>query len=87
MTQLALHRLKRVVDHFGERLVRTVVHLFLVAHQFVPRRHRHIDPAAIRIAFVMGVIRLLNRDVAPIDVVAKFLQPRSVIQNEIVDLI
>ena len=87
MSQLALHRFERVVDHFVERLMRAVVHLLLVAHQLVARPDRYIDPAAIRITFVMRMIRLLDRDVAAIDVVAKFLEPRGVSHHEIVDLI
>ena len=85
--QLALHRFERVVDHFVERLVRAVVHLLLVAHQLVTRPHRHIDSTAIRITFVMSVVGLLDCDVAAVNVIAKFFQPRCIIQNEIVDVL
>jgi hypothetical protein len=34
----------------------------------------------------MGVIGLLDGDIAAVDVIAKFFQPRGVSQNEIVDL-
>ena len=34
----------------------------------------------------MGVIGLLDGDIAAVDVVAKFLKTRRIIQNEIVDL-
>ena len=49
--------------------------------------HRDIDPATIRIPFLMGVIGLFDRDVAAIDVVAKSVEPRRVGHYEVVDLI
>src|SRR6267143_1012851 len=70
-----------------ERLVRAVVHLLFVAHQLVARPYRHIDPATIRIAFVMSVVRLLDRDVAAVDVVAKFVEPSGVSHYQVVDLL
>src|ERR1700731_824483 len=79
MAQLALHRFERVVNHFVERFVRAVVHLLFFGHELVARSHRHIDAAPVRITFVMSVVRLLNRDVAAIDVVAKFFEPGGVI--------
>ena len=51
------------------------------------RRDRHVDAATVGIAFVVGLVRLLDRDVAAVDVVAKFFEARCVIQNEIVDLV
>ena len=85
--QLALHRLERVVDHFVQRLVRAVIHLPFISDQLVATRHSHIDAAPVRISFMMRVIGLLDGHVAAVDVVAKFLQPRGIIQNEIVDLV
>jgi hypothetical protein len=35
----------------------------------------------------MSVVRLLNRDVAAVDVIAKFIEPRGVSHHEVVDLI
>ena len=81
MAQLALHRLEGVVDDFGQRLVRAVVHWFFVGHQFVPARNSDIDANAELISFVMGVVRLLDRHVAAVNVIAKL------IQNEIVDVL
>ena len=86
-TQFALHRLERVVNHLVDRLVRAVVHLFFISHKLVAARHRHIDAAPVRTPFLMGVIGLLNRNIATVDVVAKFLESRGIIQNEIVDLV
>jgi hypothetical protein len=85
--QLALHRFERVVNYFVERLVRAVVLLPFVSDQLVTARHSHINTAPVRISFLMGMIRLLNGHIAAIDVVAKFFEPRCIIQNEIVDLV
>ena len=86
MAQLALHRFKSVVNRFLERFVGTVVHPLLLGHKLVPGFHGDIDAATVRISLVMRVICLLDRDITPIDVVAKFLEPSCIIQNEIVDL-
>ena len=85
--QFALHRFECVVDDFGERFVRAVVSLLFISHELVTRRNRHINAATIRISFLMGVIWLLDGDVAAIDVIAKSFQPRRVLQNEIVDVV
>jgi hypothetical protein len=85
--QLALHCFERVVDHFVERLVRAVAHLFFVGYELVTACHSHIDAAPVRIPLLMGVIGLLDGYVTAVDVVAKSFQPRRIIQNEIVDLV
>jgi hypothetical protein len=85
--QFALHRFECVVDHLVERLVRAIVHLPFVSNEFVTPRHSHIDAAPVRIAFLMGVIGLLNGHIAAVDVVAKFFQSCRIFQNEIVDLV
>src|SRR5439155_23778430 len=84
MAQLALHRLEGVVDDFGQRLVRAVVHWFFVGHQFVPARNGDIDANAELISFVMRMVRLLDRHVAAVNVIAKLFQPRRNIQIEVV---
>ena len=33
----------------------------------------------------MSVVRLLDHDVTPVDMIAKFLQPLRFVQNELVD--
>ena len=85
--QFALHRFERVVDHLVERLVRAIVHLLFVSNQLVAPRHGHIDPASVRVSFLMCVIGLFNGYIAAIDMIAKFLESRCIIQNEIVDLV
>jgi hypothetical protein len=86
-TQFPFHRLERVVDHFVEWFVGAVVHLSFIGHQLVTAGNGHIDPAPVRITLLMGVIGLLDGDIAAVDVVAKFFQSRRIIQNEIVDLV
>jgi hypothetical protein len=85
--QFALHCFESVVDHFVERLMRAVVHLFFVGYELVAACNSHIDSAPVGITFLVSVIRLLNGDVAAVDVIAKFFQPRCVIKNEIVKLV
>ena len=85
-TQLPLHRFERIVNHLGKRLVRAVIHLLLVGDELVAARDRNINATTIGISFLMGTIGLLDGDVAAIDVIAKFFEPRGVSQNEMVDL-
>lgn len=86
-TQLALHGLEGIVDHFLKRFVGTVIHLPFIGYEFMARRHGHIDPTPVWISLVMIVICLLDRDIAAVDVVTKSLKPCGIFQNEIVDLI
>ena len=81
MAKLTLHRFEGVVNHLAERLVRPVVLLFLFCDQFVTWRNCYIDANAKRISFLMGVVRLFDRDITPVDVVAKFLQMRRFSQD------
>jgi len=64
-----------------------VIHLLFIDHQLVTRRHSYVDTAAVRISFVMGVIGLLDGDIAAVNVIAKFLESCGIIQNEIVNLV
>ena len=73
-TQLTLHGFECVMDHFFERFVNTVVHLPFICHKLVTRCHGHVDAAAVWIAFLMGVICLLNGDIAAVDVITKSLE-------------
>ena len=87
VAQLALHGFKGVVDHFVKRIVGAVVFLLLVGDEFVTARNGHVNANTVLISFVMGVVRLFDRDVAAINVVAEFLEPRGFVQHEIVDLV
>ena len=85
--QLALHCFKSVVDHFFQRFVGAVVHLFFIRNELVPRRDRNVDTAPVRITFLMRMIGLLDGHVAAVDVVAKSFKSRCIIENEIIDLV
>jgi hypothetical protein len=85
--QLTLHRLERVVNHLVERLVRAIVHLRFITDELMASRHGHIDATPEWIPFLMGVVGLLDGHIAAVDMIAKFLQSRRVIQNEVVDLV
>jgi hypothetical protein len=87
MTQLAFHRFESVVDNFGQRRVRTVVHLLFFGDQFVTRRHSDIDADSKLVSFLMRMVGLLDGDVTSIDVVAKFFEPGRFLQNELVNLV
>ena len=86
-TQLTLHGSKSVVDDFFERFVSAVIHLPFIGHKLVARRHRHVDPASVWVPFLMGVIGLLDSDIAAVDVITKSLESFCIIQNEIVDMV
>ena len=87
VAQLPLHRLERVVDDFAQRGMGAVVHLFFVGDEFVTRRNGDIDAHPELIPFVMRVIGLLDGDVTSVDVIAEFLEPSRLLQNELVDLL
>jgi hypothetical protein len=86
-TQLPLHGFKGVVDNFLERFVSTVIHLPFIGHELVPRRHGHVDATPVWIAFVVGVIGLLDCDIAAVNVITKSLESFCIIQDETVDLV
>jgi hypothetical protein len=86
-TQLALHGFERVMDDFFERFVSAVIHLPFIGHKLMARRHGHVDPASVWVPFLMGVIGLLDSDIAAVDVITKSLESFCIIQNEIVDLV
>jgi hypothetical protein len=87
IAQLAFHRFEGVVDDFGQRLVRAIILLLLFGYQLMPARDRHIDPDAKIVPLLMGMIRLLDRDIASVDVVAKLFQPTSVLEHEVIDFL
>ena len=87
VAQLTLHRFEGVVDHFVEGIVRAVVLLLLVGDELVTARNGHVNANTILISFVMGVVRLLDRHIAAVNVIAEFFQPRGFFQYEIVDLV
>jgi hypothetical protein len=46
-----------------------------------------IDPATVWISFLMSLISLLDRYIAAVDVVAKFLQAGRIGQNKVINLL
>lgn len=82
--KLALHRLKSIVDHFRQRGVGTVVDPFLIGDQLVAGRDGNVDANPERITFLMGVIRLFDRHIAPVDVIAEFFEACRFLENELV---
>jgi hypothetical protein len=87
VAQLALHGFEGVVDHFVKRIVRAVVFLLFVGDKLVTARNRHINANTELISFVMGVVRLFDRHIAAVNVIAEFFQPRGFVQYEVVDLV
>lgn len=85
--QLALHGFESVVDHLGERRERAVVDTLFVRDELMSRRNGNVDPDPKRISFLMGVIRLLDGNVAAVDVVAEFFEARCFIENELIDVV
>ncbi|MEP6686509.1 MAG: hypothetical protein ABJB22_07015 [Verrucomicrobiota bacterium] len=87
MAQLALHRFEGVMHNFAQRIMGTVILLFFIGYQLVTRRDGYIDSHPVRISFLMGVVWLFDRDVTTINVITKFLEPRSMLQNQVFDLV
>jgi hypothetical protein len=83
--QLALHNLEGVVHHFCQRIVCAVIDLFFFGHQLVTGRNGDVDSHPVLVSFFMGVIGLLNGDVAPADVIAEFVQPLGLLQHHLFD--
>ena len=48
-----------------------------VGNKLVTARNSHIDANTVLISFVMGVVRLFDRHIAAVNVIAKFFQPRA----------
>lgn len=73
-TQLALHRLERVMNDFLKGFVSAVIHVPFIGHKLVTRRHGHVDAAPVWIPLVMIMIGLFDGDIAAVDMIAKFLK-------------
>jgi hypothetical protein len=61
--------------------------LLFVGDKLVTARNRHINANTELISFVMGVVRLFDRHIAAVNVIAEFFQPRGFVQYEVVDLV
>jgi hypothetical protein len=71
--QLPFHYLECVVYYLRQRLMRAVIDLFFFRDQFVARRDGDVNPHAELVSFFVSVIRLLDSNVAPADVIAEFV--------------
>jgi hypothetical protein len=85
VTQLALHRLEGIMHDLRQWFMRPVIDLLLLGHEFVTRRHRDVDSNAKRISLFVGMIRLLNRDVATADVIAEFVEASRLLTHHLLD--
>jgi hypothetical protein len=83
--QLPLHDLECIVHHFGQWLMRAVVHLFFFRDQLVAGRNGHIDADAKLIAFLVRMVGLLDRHIAPADVIAEFVETRGLVPHHLFD--
>ena len=78
--QLAFHDFEGVVHHFCQRIVRAVIDLFFFGHQLVTGRDGDVDSHPVLVSFFMGVIGLLDGNVAPAAVIAEFVQAFGFLQ-------
>ena len=85
MAQLPFHRFESVMNDFGQRGMRTVIHLLFIGDELVARRHRDIDAHPELVPLVMRMIGLLDSHVTPVDVIAEFFEPSRFFKNELVD--
>ena len=85
VAQLPLHRFERVVHDLAQRIVRAIVELLFITHQFVPRWNRHINSHPKRISFLMRMVRLLDGDITSADVIAKTIQSRCFRENQLLN--
>jgi len=83
--QLALHDLEGAEHGFCQGIVRAVIDLLFFRDQFVAGRNSDIDSYPILVSFFMGVIGLLNSNVAPANVIAEFVQTLGFLQYHLFD--
>src|ERR1041385_8924763 len=75
------------MNHFFQRFVRTVVLLLFIGHEFVSWPYRHIDAAAERVTFLMGMVGLFDRYIASVNMVAKSSPTLGIIEDQSVNVI
>src|SRR5437868_7879680 len=67
--------------------MRSVVHLFFFRYQLMPGRHGDVDTYPKLVAFFVRMIWLLDRHIAPADVITKLVQTRCFIAHHLFDSI
>ena len=85
--QLAFHRFEGVVDYFAQRLVHLVPGLLFFRDELVAWRHRHVDADPERISGMLGMVGMLDDDVATADMIAKAIEPRGFGSDVIIELL
>jgi hypothetical protein len=85
--ELALHCFEGVVDYFAQRLMHAVRGRIFVRDQFVAGRDRNVNSDPEWVPRVLGVVGMLDHDVASTDVIAKAVEARGLAANEFVELI
>ncbi len=85
--ELTLHGLKSVVEDFAQRFVHFVLGLTLVGDQLVTRRHCDVDSDPERVTGMLGVVGMLNYDIATADVIAEAVETSGFAANEFVELV
>src|SRR5437868_9340017 len=73
------------MHHFCQRIVRSIIDLFFFRDQLVAGRDGNINPDPILVSLFVGVVRLLNSNIAPADVITEFIQPRRFLQYHLFD--
>ena len=73
------------MHHFCQRIVRSIIDLFFFGDQLVAGRDGNINPDPILVSLFVGVVRLLNSNIAPADVITEFIQPRRFLQYHLFD--
>ncbi len=63
-----------------------VLGLLFIGHELVAGWDRHVDSHAEWIAGALLLVRMLDRDVAAADVIAKTIEPRCLAPDQVVDL-
>src|SRR5207244_2745344 len=61
------------------------IDLFFFGHQLVTGRNGNVDSHPELVSFFMGVIGLLNGNVAPANMIAEFVQPLGLLQYHLFD--
>ena len=83
--QFPFHDLEGVVHHFCQRIVRSIIDLFFFCHELMTGREGHINPDPILVSLFVGVVRLLNSNIAPADMITEFVQARRFLQHHLFD--
>jgi hypothetical protein len=85
--ELPLHALESVVNDFAQGLVHFVPRGSFVCDQLMAGRDGNVDPHPEWIAGMLGMVWMLDHDVAPADVIAKAIEPGSFAADKFLELV